>query len=582
LLPLVLPGLAVFGALLFASEFTENIPAWMFLASLVLVVVTALAAWGTFIRSGESEGLPTASRFSLGTSLTVAFSTGIVCIASLGIWFVDDVLKWRPSWDERAYGYSATRDGHIVRTEHDAHSRGNSWNPRAIDVVDLDDPDSQNLEGLIGQRTSDIGKRLDEVPMASIWYRTEGLGVQFFRLGGSRRLVENVFLADGFNWLYSHKDGLIYGYDTRPKDNRRETPQELAWIVGPDSFSSIERTPQERFGRAVTIGPGLFGRNRFMLGPRETRGNEIYNRQLLVFEEGIYDIDYSTRSVQKVYEAPDGKPIRSVVPIDSERFGVVFADAIHIHKAKAVVAGDTVDYRTHERDKLRVELPGEFIEAIPVPEAVRKFARFEVGKLPENDVVIFRCSTAFAMQDFLLTRFVTMKKDGTVLEVRDLPDAPPAGVVRSSTWAVCAIVCCIPMGIGLVAALVDALAHLISGTGPGFVVRILQYDPLELVAPIAVMLFISIACALIARRTARKYGFTKSERRWWIALAALLGPAGLLALYCLRPWPVREPCHLCGEPRPVDLAACPVCKSAPEPVRRDGTEILQDATAMAV
>ena len=128
-------------------------------ALVVLVLLMAVAAWGVFVRSGESVRLPSAAKTGLGASLTSAFLAGIVGAVSLGIWFVDDVLKWRPSSDEQTYSYRVTQDGRVLRLEHDAASRLNSWKPRITDVVDIDDPDSRSGDRLIGQPASATARR---------------------------------------------------------------------------------------------------------------------------------------------------------------------------------------------------------------------------------------------------------------------------------------------------------------------------------------------------------------------------------------------------------------------------------------
>jgi hypothetical protein len=102
----------------------------------------------------------------------------------------------------------------------------------------------------------------------------------------------------------------------------------------------------------------------------------------------------------------------------------------------------------------------------------------------------------------------------------------------------------------------------------------LSQDPLTFISVTTIIVALSLLSGWLAGRTTRRYGFAKTERRWWIALAILLGPAGLLALYSVREWPVREPCGVCGEPRAVDLVNCPKCDSGLEPPVQDGTEII--------
>ena len=102
----------------------------------------------------------------------------------------------------------------------------------------------------------------------------------------------------------------------------------------------------------------------------------------------------------------------------------------------------------------------------------------------------------------------------------------------------------------------------------------LMLDPLAILIALAGVILLSALSGWLAYRTAGLYGFTKGETRWWLSLALLLGPAGLLTLLCLRAWPVRQICHACGKLRPADRALCVNCESAAEAPPRDGTEIL--------
>ena len=122
--------------------------------------------------------------------------------------------------------------------------------------------------------------------------------------------------------------------------------------------------------------------------------------------------------------------------------------------------------------------------------------------------------------------------------------------------------------------LADAASQTINGTGPGTFIRFLMFDPLAALFALDVVILLSALSGWLAYRTAGRYGFTKSETRWWLSLALLLGPAGLLTLLCLRAWPVQQICHACGKLRPEDLALCVNCETAAEAPPHDGTEIL--------
>jgi hypothetical protein len=106
-------------------------------------------------------------------------------------------------------------------------------------------------------------------------------------------------------------------------------------------------------------------------------------------------------------------------------------------------------------------------------------------------------------------------------------------------------------------------------------VRLVQQSPIGMALALGLLVGLATCCAWSAGRTARRYGFGKTERLAWSWVALLLGPAGLVTLWLLRDWPVRERCTACGKWRPVTLANCPSCGQTVAPSTVTGTEILQ-------
>jgi len=322
------------------------------------------------------------------------------------------------------------------------------------------------------------------------------------------------------------------------------------------------------------------------------RGRERWDRKFLLFENGLYEIDFTQQTVQPHYTPPEGKRIRSIMSINDDRLAIVFDDAIHIHQARVVVAGEIEpretfgvsvdaaeleDRETVEKSELKLALPGKRLSSIPVPEPVRSFSQFEFGELPKNNQIVFRCQPLAAANN---RRFIYMQSDGTVVRIRDLP-GPTMPIRTRDVVTSCGFAACVPLVFAGSAMIIDTVSQTTGGTGPGLFLQLPFSGPSPTVPVAAVIVLLSLLCGWLARRTARRYGFAKRERVWWIVIAVLIGPAGLLSLYCLRHWPLRQSCHTCKQFSPIDRGACIHCGTELEPPPLDGTEILHAEPAMA-
>lgn len=173
-----------------------------------------------------------------------------------------------------------------------------------------------------------------------------------------------------------------------------------------------------------------------------------------------------------------------------------------------------------------------------------------------------------------------MKQDGTVARIRDFPSITMQ-IRTEDVVTSCGFAACVPLVFAEAAIIIDTTSQTVNGTGPGLAFRLLMHHPLATCPVVAVIVLLSLLSGWLARRTARRYGFAKRERVWWIGIAVLLGPAGLLSLYCLRNWPLRQACHACRNLSPIDCGACIHCGTELEPPSLDGTEILHAEPAMA-
>ena len=73
---------------------------------------------------------------------------------------------------------------------------------------------------------------------------------------------------------------------------------------------------------------------------------------------------------------------------------------------------------------------------------------------------------------------------------------------------------------------------------------------------IAISLVTALACAALAWWLGARRGAGRRVQWAWIFVGFLLGPAALLTLIALRPWPARVNCPNCGKPRAVTHNLC--------------------------
>lgn len=582
LLPLVLPGLTVFLVALTVVEGDELVPFSLILLILCGVAAMGIAAWGVFVKSGESTDVAALPRVCLGAMLTVAF---VIAFGFISITVTSFARAM--GWGSTIYGpfseYRVNSRGHVVLFEHGGAPRRRSLTREVLRVTDLDQPSSKKYDGLVGQQlfgqfhnpNAEVTDEWDGLPMTDLNYAP-----RTWLRAGRRQLLEFAGFEADWAWLISRLDRVIYVYRQAHWDEKKQrfVPPSLKWIVGPDGFRSPSEPPSRCFGRplAITSGWQQWSTRAWWPGKSGGDGRRTWERRFLLFDDGLYEIDPVEQSIRQHYAAPEGKRIRSIAPVHENRFAIVFEDSVHIHEASTIVAGKREDYETHAKTDLRIALPGKWLHSIPIPEEARCFDSFAFGELANPDMVVFSCTSFSDIQ-----RFVCVRRDGTVVRSQDLPrDAgygpPPGAKVGSYVEAAF-----IPFAFTAVMSLADAIPQTLNGMGPGRTVRSLLRDPLAVLPPLAVMILVSVLSGWIARRIARRYGFSKRETTWSVAVAVSLGLAGLLLLLCLREWPARQPCHICGKLRPVDKDSCTQCGTTLAPPPTDGTEILEPNPAMS-
>jgi hypothetical protein len=584
-LPLAAPGLVIFAAIGFVVEVAEFVPASLFLLTVLAVGIVGVAAWGTFIRSGEAPGRPWGATVCLGIPIFVAvFATCLCLFAFAGA--IYEVVQ-RPYWANRTItSRTLNRAGHVCEIVQGPVADRRYWNRPIERITDLDEPDSDRYASLKGKSFTNKPGDLpgwDPLKMEVVSRRTWFPIVGLFRGDGpSRVLYDEGTTGDGperIIWTYSSVDGWLYGYyeEYEIRDGRSQRkPPRLAYVVGPDGFTDPSHRPAKRFGTFLASPDSLWnwrGANGWIAWPefRIGFGTGDPLKLYLLFDDGLYSIDTETRTSRQMLVPRDGQKIRSLVRME-DAIAVVYDGAISMHGIESVPFGRQRDGENRDQPAT-LSIPGELQYSFALPREVASFNYFQFARLPDRDHLVFH--TAGGLHELAVDRFVETKLDGIVVRSRDFLNHP--AVPPEALPPLCGAALFVPAAPLVVAIVIDAVSANADGTGPGSLVRLWQRAPEGMLLVMTVFLGMTAFCGWSARRTARKYGFDVRARRAWQWIAILFGPAGLLTLWLLRDWPAMEVCSACRRRRPVNRDNCPQCGARFAAPQKNGTEILMTA-----
>jgi hypothetical protein len=586
LLPLAAPCLMFTGVLAIVFEVTEYVPFFIIAAIAAVVALFAVAAWGVFVRSGEAAGRTRRTTICLAIPTYVAIASvtaGMIALtATLYEWSLDEVFE-RDRWSHFVRtGYTANREGHVVQVVYGPGPIHNRWDMQILSVTNLDAPGDKRYGALVGKplsllNTPEKVPEWDPLPASSIWFRYDHpLGGMFGR-GGRTTVLEDLGLTGAaqrpIHWIYSSADGWIYGYVTEFEmrdGRRRQKPPRLIHVVGPDGFTDAAHRPARRFGQVLASSANTYRGYTWVAWPELARGGSHPPKEFFILcVDGVFVVDFDQHEVRQELVAREGRRIRSLNSID-DGIAVVYDDAVSVHAANIVPFGTARNWATGDEEPTSVRLPGELRYSFPLPDAITRFERFQMGIMPDREAVVFRADGISSLGS--QTRFVTMKLDGTQLQSRDFPNderLPADALPIMCGTALIVPLCPLVLGLGF-----DAIGQLAQDTGHGSLVWMLRQYPAETILLLAALFAGASFSRWSAGRTARRYGFDAPTRRAWQWTAFLLGPVGLVTLWLLRDWPALETCSVCSHRRPVDRETCPHCaQPAPRPLT-NGTEII--------
>jgi hypothetical protein len=357
-------------------------------------------------------------------------------------------------------------------------------------------------------------------------------------------------------WYYAHDQGRLLGYDA-------EFYQFLG-SFGPDGFvpASLPRGGDGRMRGQPT--DRFLGELRY---PTQTW--KAFSPAYLAFPGGVYDVDFSRRTIRTLFTCPEGETVVRVNRLrdrrDKRSLVVIATDkSVHI----LTVAG---------------------VPVLTVPRAYDqpKYVITTVAWVqnPDRYILQYRPSHFLMPEEIRTMPSYVLEYDAAGHELSRRiaprgPETPPSYAAVLFGLATPPAELAVLSGTlgylrseGLSSNNMDSWIHQVlleewtgnflpwqAGLRPGF---------------IALSLLSSAVGALVCYLMARRYAFSRGRRVGWSVAGLLFGPTGFLLMLVLEDWPARVSCPSCRRPRRVDRAGCERCGAPHAAPVADGTEIFE-------
>jgi hypothetical protein len=502
----------------------------------LLATVVGLAAWGSFLAGGAYAPQPEAGRAALALTLLAGlFVVSFIGKAALGQW-LDSGLE---------YTHVIDRQGRMLVV---------LWKTGTGPLEAAGDLEGEVPPGL-------RGKRIDRNALTEIeapWTNLEWPIFRSYRNPG--RLYVHYFNATrpgGERWFYVPAEGRLVGYDA--------IYGQKIGSFGPDGFSLPGEEPRERFAGELSYPSRLW---------------DAFSPSYLAFSAAVYSVDFTRRTVHKLYTAEPGET-------------VVWASRWQDRRTKESLAVVSTDRSVHFLTEA-----GARVIAVPRDGDLRRYRVARVSRLesPQRYAVWYAPLWCLEPDEARAAPAYLLEYDSAGRQVarRSLPSKPDVEPARAKALFGLAT----PMTeatslIGLTRSL-RAEARSEGGTSTWPIQYLLEewtghFLPRPKEGPgrigglpwgfAALVLLSSAGCALICFAVARRYAFSRGRCAAWALCGFVFGVAGLLLLLSVQDWPARVACPACGKGRLVTRDACEHCGAAHAPPAADGTEIFEEVAA---
>jgi hypothetical protein len=496
--------------------------------------LTGLAAWGGFVAGGAYAPQPRLAKVALAAT----FLAGLFMVSFLGKLLIGQ----RYHSGRMTYEYRLDRQGRVLVLP---------WKEGVGPIEPLTDLDGRVPPDLQGRRVD--RNLIDEIeaPLAGMgWPRHRS-----YRNPGRFYVeYENDSKPGREEWFYVPEEGRLVGYDA--------DFHQFLGSFGPDGFAPAGQPPGERFQ----------GEIRYL-----TRLWQAMSPPFLTFPGGVYDVDFSRRTIRTLFTPPADET-------------VLWATQWRDRREKVSLVVVSTDQSVHGLTDA-----GTPVVSVPLAHDSEVQRLRSVGWLEGPDRYVFRYGP---------TPFVRPEAYGTVSSSVLEYDAaghetahrilPPLPAVEPSPVEALFGLATPPTEVATLIGtswwlrrearsaggleelvLLELLEDWIGYFIPPPVWRADKSSGL-LFGYAALSLLSSVASALACFLLASRYDFSRAG---WALCGFLFGWAGLVLMLALWEWPARVGCPACGQPRRVDRDRCGHCGAAHAVPPPDGTEIFEDTAA---
>lgn len=492
----------------------------------LFAAVFAVAAWGSFLTSGDYAPQPKVARFALATTLLLGLAVSVAGAFALVAAFGGSVSRSHVYTD-----YALTRQGRLARVTTD--------NGTILRATDLE---GHLITGLAKTGYPGDGENfLRMTALLQQWRRPEGaVSYRDFR-----RFFTPLPSTPDMAWYFSNADRRALGYSLL------HNPHRLAARLGKTGFAPA----------SAPLPPAFEGPLRTSsLSPYFAYGSG--REQVLVFDRSVFWLNVNDRRLTRLASVPPPQRIAGVAAFQSS------------------TAPGAADPTT----TLVIATPSEFRSVAPDGKRLlrtprlfdpRAYPNVEVAQTPTGGLLFFWYNPRYPLPgepDKKLPSYVSrVARDGAVQETLTLPRLPEPPNQASSTAPLGLI---LPPGAFAVGGIYLLAAHQLDRRGDTSLWVHFFLGEVRLLLPaLWVSLFIGLACAAGAVAVGRRCGWGRTAQIRWAVGVFLLGAFGLLLLLALDEWPAREPCPHCGRKRVVTRERCEHCGAPFSLLAPDGTEI---------
>jgi hypothetical protein len=524
------------GAAVFCTFLVWVLPEfWQALQAVaVMGALVGLAAWGSFVTGGADAPQP----FPARAALAATFVAGLLVLGvTLKIFAGGCVFEKYQSY------YTLDRKGRVLVVR---------WRPG--DIQSVTDLDGQRPEVLQGKQLDTSAIREIEAPTSA------RLGPKFQSYRSPGRLsvrCRNESSSGDERWFYVPEEGLLRGYDG--------LSQRLIGSCGPDGFVPADQEPRERFrGEAYHV--------TFLYEP----GTAYF----LSLPGGVYALDFARHTIRTLFTPPEGQTVLAATrwKDDREKWSRAFVltdqsvyvlDEAGAPLLSAPLAYDREDYG--HVGVAQLEAPRRFV----VWYEPSWYLWAEAAKTMPSYLVEYDVAGREIARRTVSPRPLNAAPPGLALFGLATPPAEAAIIAGAARESVAAARQKQGLEVQPVAFFVAVPTQFfIPGEEPDMAATVGV-----VIAYRALILLSALACAAICFLLARRHSFSRAASLGWGLCGLLFGPAGLLLMLAVQPWPARIICPACRRPRVVTRDTCEHCAAPHALPTPDGTEIFEPVVA---